>query len=241
MVVALAMTFMLIGVGAVQAGGSWLEPTWVRVEAGDQIELSGSVSRGQLGWVDDGPYFGYLRGDGYGVAVDEGLGGAKTDVPLGKLAVQDRGHDLFVSITVTIPVDTPPGEYWINFCNDPCSTGLGDLIGSVVYVGMDPPQAEEETSEAETTSTAEAATPTTSTTTSAAPTSTDTPEVATVAATSAPPETVVTTTVAPPVPKRMSLAPYPDRPDDMSPLWIGMSAALGGAVLLIALVSRQRG
>ena len=50
------------------AGGSWLDPTWERVEAGDTIRLSGDVSTGQLGWVDGGPYYAYLSGADYGLA-----------------------------------------------------------------------------------------------------------------------------------------------------------------------------
>lgn len=121
------------------AGGSWLEPSWERVEPGDTVTLRGDVSTGQLGWVDGGPYYVYLSGDSYGITLDEGLGGSRTDVPLGELSIDAAGGWAQASIEVRIPNDAPPGEYWITVCNDPCRTGFGDLIGSILYVSMDPP------------------------------------------------------------------------------------------------------
>ena len=136
---ALAAVFMVISVGSARAGGSWLDPSWVRVEAGDHVEMAGSVSHGQLGWTQDGPFFTYLLGDTYGRVVSEGYGGAKTDVPLGALRVEPKSNGVQVSTDYVLPVDLPPGEYQVLVCNDPCSTGLGDLIGGVLYVGVDPP------------------------------------------------------------------------------------------------------
>ena len=204
---------MVIGVGAVQAGGTWFEPSAVRVEAGDQVELTATVYRGTLGWIEDGPFFVYLQGDQFGTVLTEGYGGAATDVPLGQLDLGTRVQRLSVSANVTIPGETPPGEYWVVVCNDPCTTGLGDLIGAVLYVGIDPPEFGE--------AVGIIASSTTTLASSAAGPTTPTEEE--------------------PPPRRLSLAPYPDRPSDLSPMWIGMSAALAGAVLLTALLTRQRG
>ncbi len=205
---------MVISIGAVQAGGSWFEPSSVRVEAGDHVELTATVYRGSLGWVEDGPFFVYLQGDEFGTVISEGYGGAATDVLLGELALGDRVQALAASADVTIPVETPPGAYSIVVCDDPCTTGLGDLIGAVLYVGIDPPVTAEEVAPA-------------------APTG---PTAAT--ATALPIATEPTTR---PLSQRLALSPYPERPADISPIWVGISAALAGAVLLTALLTRQRG
>lgn len=188
------------------AGGSWLEPSWERVEAGDRVELAGDFSRGAYGWLVDGPFFAYLQGETYGRVTASGNGGATTDVPLGPLQIEDAGGNLTASISFNLAHDVPPGEYWVMICNDPCTTGIGDLLGGVIYVGIDPPSAEDESD-----------------------------PVATAA---------ILSTPEPPAEKalslRLGLAPSPARSNQLSPIWIGISAALAGAVLLTALLSRQR-
>jgi hypothetical protein len=196
------------------AGGSWLDPSWERVEAGDNISLSSYISHGQLGWINDGPFYAYLSGATYGRVTDEGNGGATTDVPLGKLKVNESERRLAVSVDFTLPNDVPTGEYWVLVCNDPCTAGLGDLIGGVLYVGMDPPPVEEEVTSV-------------------------TPDTSNLAAASI----VAITEDGDPPPRRnstyLALGPYPDRSSQLSPLWVGFSVALAGAVLVIALVGRQ--
>lgn len=204
-----AAGFLVVTTGAALAGGSWLEPSWVRVEPGDELTLTATVSRGQLGWVDDGPFYAYLRGENFGTVTAEGFGGAATDVMLGPITLATRSPDLEVGVEVVIPPDTPPGEYQVAVCNEPCTTGLGDLVGGVLFVGVDPPPS-------------------------------DGPEIAgTTAAVIAVVET--STTVAPDTRRTyVALAPLADRRTTISPLWIGFSAALGGAVLLTVLFTRNR-
>ncbi|MCP4303328.1 MAG: hypothetical protein GY788_00300 [bacterium] len=208
---ALAAAFTFITLVPANAGGSWLDPSWERVEAGDRILLSGFVSHGQLGWINDGPFYAYLSGATYGIITDTGHGGTATDVPLGQLGVEESERRLAVSIDFALADEVPPGEYWVLVCNDPCTTGLGDLIGGVLYIGMDPPPVEEEVTSV-------------------------TPEIA-VASIAA-----ISKNGDPP-PRRntayMALGPYPERPSQLSPLWIGFSVALVGGVLLIAFVGRQ--
>ncbi len=121
------------------AGGSWLEPTDVRVEAGDHLVLEGGVSIGQLGWVENGPYFAYLSGENYGKPIVDGFGGSQTDVLLGPVEISDASRfGAFLSVEFTLPEDVPRGMYVVTVCNDPCTTGFGDLIGSFLFVGMDP-------------------------------------------------------------------------------------------------------
>lgn len=207
---AVVAAFTVISIVPALAGGSWLDPSWERVEAGERIELSGFVSHGQLGWIEDGPFYTYLRGDEYGQVLDESSGGIKTDVPLGVLHAEPRARGVQVSTDFVLPTDIPPGEYWVLVCNEPCTTGLGDLIGGVIYVGIEPPSLEKEV------------------------TSIDTADVS-LSATSL----VVADNDPPTLARYLSLAPYPSRPEGLSPIWVGISAALAGAVLLAAVAIRQ--
>lgn len=196
------------------AGGSWLDPTWVRVEAGDRIELSGDVSTGQLGWINDGPYYAYLNGEDYGILLDESFGGNQTDVLLGELQITASGNWADVSVAFTLPDDLPPGEYWVTACNDPCVQGFGDLIGSVLYVGMDPPDDKIDNAP-------DVATSTTTTT-----------AVAAIAADDDAPQATKTTYLA--------LAPQPLRAGGVDATWVAISAGLGLAVLGYAGFSKRQ-
>ena len=100
--------------------------------------MSTRVSRGQLGWIEDGPFQVYLSGENYGATVYEAFGGAVTDVSLGELIISPSGDHADVSIEFALPGDVPRGEYRVVVCNEPCTTGLGDLIGGILYVGLDP-------------------------------------------------------------------------------------------------------
>lgn len=117
----------------------------MRVEAGDTIALSGEVSTGQMGWIQDGPFFAYLSGEEYGQTINESNGGRQTDVLLGQLDIAVSGAGAQVLVHFTLPTDIPPGEYWVMACNNPCRSGLGDLIGSQLFVGVDPPPTAAET------------------------------------------------------------------------------------------------
>lgn len=186
------------------AGGSWLEPAWERVEAGQSISLATDVSHGQLGWVDDGPFYAYLTGE------------AATDVPLGELMINEKGRRLQVSIDFILPEATSPGEYRIVVCNDPCTTGLGDLIGGFLYVGIDPPPSEEEL----------AATP-------------GQPAEASFAG------AVAITQTADPLakgnaPAYRALAPHRSRPTGLSAAWMATSAGLAALALGLAFISIRR-
>lgn len=210
-----ATVLIIITAAPAGASGSWLEPTGFRVEAGDRIELSGDVFPGQLGWVEDGPYFAYLSGETYGITIDAGVGGNQTDVPLGELSIATSAGRAQVAVAFSLPDDVPPGEYWVNFCNDPCRSGFGDLIGSILYVGMDPPQdvvrVEPVQGIVTTTTTA-------------------------VAVMLEPPvldkEPTRTTYLA--------LAPHPMRPTGLSATWVAISAGIGALVLGFSIAMRQR-
>lgn len=216
MMLAIAVaTLLVISITPAHAGGSWLEPSWERVEPGDRVELSGEVFRGTLGWLDDGPFYAYLSGEQYGQTIAESNGGTSTDVLLGPLVIEQKNSRLRVSIDFELDSKIPPGAYWVVVCNDPCTTGLGDLIGGMLYVGIDPPPFEEELTEV-------------------AP---EQPELSTASL-----AIIAKTEEEPsqqPSLRYLALSPYPERPAPVSPLWIGISMAIAGSVLVGALLTRQ--
>lgn len=127
-----AFTFSTMGIASAFTEGSFLEPAWIRVDAGEAIELNAQVSRAGDGWLEDGPFFAYLSSDSLAE-------GADTGTPVGELDIDTIGDSARVRLTVVIPENTPPGQYRVAVCNDPCTSGLGDLVGGVLFVGMDPP------------------------------------------------------------------------------------------------------
>lgn len=192
------------------AGDAQLAPSRVRVDAGAQIELTAHISADSSRWIAEGPYYAYLSGRDFGTVLTTVRGGAATDAPVGKLSIEATSAGTQVVVIVSIPEETPPGEYQIVVCNDPCTTGAGDLTGGPLYVGVDPPGSGD-----------------------ALQTS---PTIAVDAlATSTPPSSATATTVY------LALGQHPERTTQMSPLWIAFSAALGAAVLVTALFSRNRG
>jgi hypothetical protein len=174
------------------------------------------VSPGQLGWIDDGPFYVYLLGETYGLTLSEGRGGASTDVPLGELTIAGNGANTSVSADVEIPDDAPPGEYWVMACNDPCTTGFGDLIGAVLYIGMDPPGLGGGVSNAQSPPV----------------------ESATVGLVVSTAE--INTPSKSGKPTYLALAPHPSRPTGLSAAWVAMSAGLGALVLGLAMVTKRR-
>ncbi|MDH3539662.1 MAG: hypothetical protein OEP52_06690 [Acidimicrobiia bacterium] len=129
---------------AAGAGGSWLSPVQDDIKPGDLVTFVGYVGPGELGWVEDGPFYAYLRVEP--ITESELMAAGypyihENDVRLGQLDVVERGElgylSLRISITFEIPADLAPNEYQLVYCNDPCTEGIGDLIGAVVFVGVD--------------------------------------------------------------------------------------------------------
>lgn len=122
--------------GTALAGGSSIEPYRQSYRPGETVVMRGDVSAGQLGWVGDGPFYAYLRvdphaGDGANrfPHIDE------SDVFLGELKITETGPTgVHVSLVFTLPTDIQDGVYSVVYCNDPCTEGLGDLIGGWVSV-----------------------------------------------------------------------------------------------------------
>lgn len=91
----------------------------------------------QLGWLQDGPFYAYLVAGDFTLWAERRL--PIDHVALGPLSVQPRGRILRVSISFLVPSHLSSGLYTVTYCNDPCTTGLGDLIGGSLAVGVDPP------------------------------------------------------------------------------------------------------
>ena len=119
------------------AGGTHMSPVKDRYEPGEVATLVGYTSGGQLGWVQDGPFYAYLvAGEAY-LWSDHRLPAGS--VPLGPLSLEKKGRTLRVSLSFPVPHDLAPGLYTVTYCNDPCTTGLGDLLGGSLAVSVDPP------------------------------------------------------------------------------------------------------
>ena len=143
-----ALAVAWVGVASpVSAGGSWLYPVQDRLEPGDVATFVGYIGHGQLGWVEDGPFFAYLQVDPEPAGEVPGWSFLReTDVPLGQLEITEHGErgwlSLRVAITFTVPNDLDDGVYPLVYCNSPCTEGLGDLIGAAVHVGAENPWAD---------------------------------------------------------------------------------------------------
>jgi len=131
-----AVLASLLGTAAVvDAGGSWLYPVQDRYEAGDHVTMVGYTSGGQYGWVEDGPFYATYhrmeddmsRPDPEGVHYDAG-----------ELQVSVASYQARAEATFSVARDMAPGIYFLNYCNLLCDEQLGDLIGGVFYVGVDP-------------------------------------------------------------------------------------------------------
>lgn len=100
-----------------------------------------------LDWSDTGPFYAYLHTglwgtDGY--VRPEGWPFVQSgDLLLGTPSVEDAGDvplPVRVSLTFDLPSDLPPGGYSVFLCNQPCTTTLGFVGASEIYVGVDPPR-----------------------------------------------------------------------------------------------------
>ncbi|HEY6533948.1 MAG TPA: hypothetical protein VIY72_16685 [Acidimicrobiales bacterium] len=131
---------VLGGAAPASAGGSWFDPVQDSYQPGDEVTLVGFTGGGSQGWVEDGPFHGFL------VAGSELAGGLPGPdgfrLELGQLTLQETGHGgylfLRASITFTLPADLAPGVYTFDYCNTGCVEKLGDLIGATVHVGVAP-------------------------------------------------------------------------------------------------------
>jgi hypothetical protein len=127
--------------GVAHAGGSPFYPGLDRYEPGDQVTFVGYTGGGQLGWIEDGPFYGYLALEpGTAAPAYYNGGAAGPFLRSGPMELHETGRggwlSLRLAVTFTLPDDLQPGVYSVGYCNDPCTTGLGDLTDGVVAVGV---------------------------------------------------------------------------------------------------------
>ncbi|CAN5671413.1 hypothetical protein BH20ACT23_BH20ACT23_18650 [soil metagenome] len=74
-------------------------------------------------WPDDGPFFAYLvESRRLGARAPRVEGGTR----LATVETERAGRLLFdVSVTFTVPANTPTGSYAVEVCDDPCTNRLG--------------------------------------------------------------------------------------------------------------------
>jgi hypothetical protein len=142
-------------------GGDWLYPDRDRYEPGQQARLVGYTQAQARSAVDErvlaradvrrnGPYFAYLRVDPAAVERDTPRDDGPwpyvhpTDRRVGQVTVEEVTpaaspyHSLRVSAAFRLPQGLAPGVYDVTICNEPCTTTLGWLYDSPLYVGIDP-------------------------------------------------------------------------------------------------------
>lgn len=123
------------------AGGSWFDTVQPSHEPGDSVTVVGYTGGGTQGWVEDGPFFGWLTGNSGFTDADIGNDPSLRWF-LGPLEIHETGiggyTSLRVSMSFDLPTDLEPGVYGFNYCNHDCTEQIGDLIGGTVYIGVEP-------------------------------------------------------------------------------------------------------
>jgi hypothetical protein len=137
---------LAVGCAAPGAGAdSFLAPVQDRYEPGDLVTLVGYARANDPAAADgDAPtFYAYLRAGGAGTDA-AGWPHPVTSADgryLAPLTVEPSsvGPQVWrVSVTFRLPTGLVPGRYQVVYCNDPCTGGLGDLVGGIVDVGADP-------------------------------------------------------------------------------------------------------
>jgi hypothetical protein len=158
---ALSAVTLAVPTPAGAGGGDWLYPDRDRYEAGQHVRLVGYTEATARSASDDrilakaelrgnAPYYAYLRVDPAAVERDAPHDGSpwpyvhSTDQRVAQVAAEEvtpvasRYYSLRVSAAFRLPLGLAPGMYDVIVCNDPCTTTLGWLVGSFLYVGIDP-------------------------------------------------------------------------------------------------------
>ena len=159
---ALAAVTLAAAAPAGAGGADWLYPHRDRYEAGQQVLLVGyteAIARStgddsvlaEAALRGDGPYYAYLRVDPAAIERDAPWDGSPwpyvrpADRRMSQVTAEEVSpvasrFSLRVSAAFRLPEELAPGGYEVIVCNDPCTTTLGYLVGSFVYVGTDPPE-----------------------------------------------------------------------------------------------------
>ena len=127
-VLVLVVVALTPGQASAKSDGGFDADKWL-YRPGDRVTLVGYTGGGTLGWTDDGPFFGYLS------ASDHPSIARATGLPVGEISIEEVvSGQLRATITFLLPDDLEPRTYSFEYCNEPCTTGLGDLVGATIKV-----------------------------------------------------------------------------------------------------------
>lgn len=131
----LAVTWSLM-MGIAAAGASWFEASADNLSPGESVTMVGFTSGGDLGWLNDGPFFGFVNPESPQGGTVAWNGSVASLIPVGELTLDEIDSETVrAHITFAVPDDLSDGTYAFEYCNDPCTTGIGDLVGGTLYVG----------------------------------------------------------------------------------------------------------
>ena len=138
LVVPLLLFAIVLASPPASAGGSWLEvvevsngalsppgggPAWAAV--GATVRMRGGFCSGSQANPSQGPWYASLR---------PGTGGPRT--LLGPVEIV-TGHNSACPWVATVSFVVPAvaaGSYWVDVCDEGCTTGVGDLVGGYFVV-----------------------------------------------------------------------------------------------------------
>lgn len=132
---AAALVALLLALAAppAAAGGANLDFEQEYYMPGDVVRAQGVVwvdsDRRDLGSLEDGPYYAYLKPEG-------------KLLPVATLQIEPwpKGEHGDVSVEFVLP-QLDPGYYWLHYCNASCKKPLGDLMVSQLNVVADKSEA----------------------------------------------------------------------------------------------------
>ena len=138
----LALVVLVLLAQPASAGGTPFDTVRARYQPGDVVTLVGYTGGGTQGWLEDGPFYGYLRRSQAFPWESDVETPDDFVMALGRLTVTETGRGGYLavraSITFTLPADIAPGRYYFAHCNAGCREGLGDLTDGTIHVGVDP-------------------------------------------------------------------------------------------------------
>ena len=119
------------------AGGSFV--TWEKgaYAPGETVRGTTTFGKGccKRGVPADGPFYIYLYHSVEGTEIPPLPPDA---VGVGEIVIEGERSPWTATYSFVVPADTPPGEYDVVHCNDPCTKMLGDLLEPHLVVANDP-------------------------------------------------------------------------------------------------------
>jgi hypothetical protein len=136
--VPLVLFALVVDLPPASAGGSWLTvvevsegalpppgggPAWAAV--GATVRMRGGFCSGQQANPSEGPWFAYLR---------PATGGASLLLGPAEIVTSEGNACPWVATVSFAVPEVLGGSYWVDVCDEGCSTGVGDLSGGYLVV-----------------------------------------------------------------------------------------------------------